>query len=217
MNRNRKQYQRSFQVLHLSDDFPERLEARLSEEREGKKMNNSAIHGFGRIAAAIAICAVTLGVGGICYAADVGGIRTKIDLWINGEKTKVEVEAVDNYYSWTDENGQGHGFSGVNMDGNGNEIPMSLDQLAELTNNDCTLRPADGRIMLYYKNLSEDVTDLISADGTLRVHISDPQNPNTYFDFSEITPDGEYSMSNSAAPMGDAAYIEIDASALSAE
>ena len=216
MNQNKKQYQRSFQALHLSDDFQERLTAKLSEEREEKTMNTSAIHGFSRLAAAITICAVTLGVGGICYAADVGGIRTKVELWMNGEKNEVEVEADDTGFSWTDEDGNAHGFGGVALDEEGNEVALSAEELAEHMNNNCDLRAEKGRMMLYYKNISADVTDMIN-DGKLFVHISDPLNRYTYFSFTDIDMKGAYGCSDSDKPEGNAEYIEIDSSGLSTE
>ena len=214
MNKNEERYQRSFNTLHLSDDFPERLEAKVREEREESKM--STFHGFSRIAAAITICAVTFGVGGICYAADVGGIRTKVELWIHGEKAEVEVEANDTGYSWTDENGNEYGFGGMALDDEGNEVPLSAEELAQHMNNDCELRPEKGRMMLYYKNVSADVTDMIE-DGRLYVHISDPLNPYTYFSFMDISANGTYGCSSSDKPEGNAEYTEIDATGLSTD
>ena len=50
MNKNTERYQRSFQKLHLSEDFPERVEAQLGKERKDKDMKIST---FARAAAAI--------------------------------------------------------------------------------------------------------------------------------------------------------------------
>ena len=60
---------------------------RLGDEGEKAQMNKKTVFkGFSRMAAAIVVACLVLGAGGICYAADVGGIRTKLDLWLNGEK-----------------------------------------------------------------------------------------------------------------------------------
>ena len=91
--KNREDYKRSFNKLHLSDDFRERLDERLDEERKGKNMFNTSVHGISKIAAAIALSVITLGSAGICYASDLGGIRTKVELWLNGSKQVVELEA----------------------------------------------------------------------------------------------------------------------------
>ena len=217
MNKNEENYKRSFNALHLSEDFPERLEARLNDEREDKKMNSNTLHGFSRIAAAIAACAVTLGVGGVCYAADLGGIRTKVELWMNGEKTEVELEQDGMGYSWTDEYGENHGFGGMVLEEGGKEIPMTAEELAGQMNNEAVLRDKDGRLNLYYKNLCVDVTDMIGSDGTLYIHINDPVNPYTYFNYSEIDPKGAYHCSSWDRPEAGAEYIEIDASELESD
>lgn len=217
MNKNEKDYKRSFSRLHLPEDFPERLEARLNDEREDNKMNSDTFHGFSRIAAAITACAVTLGVGGVCYAADLGGIRTKVELWMNGEKTEVEVEADGMGYTWTGDDGEVHGFGGVAMDDSGNKTALTAEELAAAWNTGCDLRAEDGRFTLSYKNLSYDVTDMINEDGTLRVHIADPINPNTYFGFEDITPDGTYGAYTNDRPEEGAVYIELDAAGLSDE
>ena len=217
MNKDQERYQKSFQKLHLSEDFRERLDARLEKEREDKEMKKTTFLGLTRAAAAVAVCTAVFGVGGICYAADVGGIRTKIEIWRYGEKSEVEVEADGMGYTWTDENGETGGFGGVIMDENGNDVVMSAEELAEHMNNDCTLRMKDGRMILYYKNLREDVTDRISSEGTLHVHINDPLNPYTYFNFEEVTPDGSYHCSSWDKPEDGAVYIELDAAELSNE
>ena len=217
MNKNEKNYKRSFNTLHLSEDFPERLEARLNDEREENKMNSNTLHGFSRIAAAITACAVTLGVGGVCYAADLGGIRTKVELWMNGEKTEIEVEEDGMGYTWTDENGEEHCFGGVAMDGFGNEVALTAEELAAAWNTGCDLKAEDGRFTLSYKNLSYDVTDMVTEDGTLRVHIEDPLNPYTYFGFEDINPDGTYGAYSLDVPEEGAVYIELDATGLDTE
>ena len=124
MNKDQERYQKSFQKLHLSEDFRERLDARLEKEREDKKMKKTTFLGLTRAAAAVAVCTAVFGVGGICYAADVGGIRTKIEIWRYGEKSEVEVEADGMGYTWTDENGENGGFGGVIMDENGNDVKI---------------------------------------------------------------------------------------------
>lgn len=215
MNKNEERYVRSFSALHLSDDFSERLDKRLSEEKRGSEMENViSFRNFNRVAAAVAICAVTLSVSGVCYAADLGGIRTRIGLWINGVKNEVEIDQDGMGFTWTDETGEDHGFGGISLDEDGNEIPMSAEELAGYMNNECTLRPQEGRVELYYKNLSVDVTDMISGDGTLNVHIDDPLNPNTYFSFSDITPEGSYGCSSRNEPEDGVEYTELDASEL---
>ena len=208
---NEERYKKSFDNLHLSGDFSSRLSESLEKEREDKKVVN--LFSAGKIAAAVAIC--TLACGTACYAADVGGIRTNFNLWINGSNHEIEVQDDGNGgYTYYDEDGNEYGFGGVSYGPFGEETPLSAEELVGFMNNDGTLEfTDDGRIIFHYRNISEDVTDLIE-DGELYIHLEDPSNPFTYFDFSEIVPNGGYSCSTDSKAGSHKDYHEIDASEL---
>ena len=208
---NSERYQASFDKLHLSDDFRMRLAQNLEKEREDSKVNNIRAFSIGRIAAIAAV--FTLACGSVCYAADLGGIRTTISLWIHGEKESVEVQDMgDGAFAWTDENGENHGFGGYSYT-EGEEIKsMSAEDMSAYMNNSAELEFKEDRILFHYHNLTEDVTDRISPDKKLYVHVEDPANPNTYFGFSEIG-QGTYSMECTDRPT-DADYYEADATGL---
>ncbi len=208
---NEERYRKSFDNLHLSGDFSSRLSESLEKGREDKKVVN--LFSAGKIAAAIAICSLACGTA--CYAADVGGIRTNFNIWINGTNHDIEVQDDGNGgYSYTDENGHEYGFGGVSYGPGGEEVPMSAEELVGLMNNDGTLEfTEDGKVIFHYRNLSEDVTDRIE-DGELHVHLEDPSNPYTYFDFSEIIPNGSYSLETGDSKKMFKDYVEVDASDL---
>ncbi len=208
-DKNRENYQRSFNKLHLSDDFRERLDERLEEDRKGKIMFKS-VHGISKIAAAIAISVITVGSAGFCYASDLGGIRTKMEMWLNGSKQTVEIEEEgDGAYKLIDENGMERGFGGVVIDENGNSTAMGAEELAEHMNNECFLETGDdGRVTFIYKNLKVDVTDDIDENGNLHVHIDDPNNAFTYFDISEFDGQGYHSSADKNPAKG-VTYIEL--------
>ena len=214
MNKNTERYQRSFQKLHLSEDFPERVEERLGKERKDEKMKIST---FARAAAAIGACVVTLGAGGLCYAADVCGIRTQVGVWLNGQKVTVEADSEERGpFNWEDATGNSVGYGCMTYDEDGNEVWMNAEELAEVVNNDPSLRKAGDRAILYYKNLSFDVTDQIREDGTMYVHIEDPLNPYTYINFDEIAED-HYSGWTDSVPEEGVEYFELDAAGLTPE
>ena len=210
---NKDRYQNAFGKLHLSEDFREKCKT-PEESGKGKIMNFRAIHGISRAAAAaVTIATIALGSAGVCYANDVGGIRTQISLWVNGEKQEVEVQETDEgYYAVYDENGEETiGFGGVSYDEFGNEIPMSAEELAGLMNNECCLCfTDDGRVMFYYKNLVEDVTDLIDEKGRLYIHVDDPANPYTYFNITDIEMNGGYSTESGKKGSFGKDYYEVD-------
>lgn len=213
MNRtNTERYKDSFSNLHLSEDFGARLEKRLEKEREENKVNNIRIFGIGRIAAAVAV--ITLACGSVCYAADLGGIRTNIQLWINGKSENIEVTDMgDGSLTWTDKNGENHGFGGYSATDDGELTAMSAKDMASYMNNSAELEFKDDRIIFHYHNISEDVTDMIGSDKKLYVHVDDPVNPNTYFNFEEIGK-GTYSVECSDKAAKDTTYHEADATEL---
>ena len=209
---NSELYKASFDKLHLSGDFEARLAAGLEKEREENKVNNIRVFGLGRVAAAAIV--LTLTCGSVCYAADLGGIRTRLQLWINGLDKNVEVTDMgDGSFVWTDENGENHGFGGVSETEDGRITTMPANDMSELINNSAQLEFKDGRIIFHYHNLSEDVTDKNAGDGSLHVHVNDPANPNTYFDFEEIK-NGTYSVECSPEAKQEVKYHEADATDL---
>ena len=210
---NEEKYIRSFNALHLSDDFQANLDKRLEEEREGRKMNLGTIGNIRRIAAGIAVFAVTMGSFGVCYASDFGGLRTNLKLWLGGEQKEVTVVQNGEYsYDLIDEDGNVSGFGGLTVDGNGGQTAMSAEQLAALQNNSCSLKPENGRYILYYKNISVDVTDQIK-NGKLNIHITDPNNEYTYFRISDINGESYSCEAGRKADWG-VDYTEIDSSSL---
>ena len=217
---NKDRYQRSFNTLHLSEDFREKCR-NPEESGKGKIMNFRAMYGISKLAAAAVLAGtIALGSAGVCYANDIGGIRTRIGMWINGEKQEVEIQQTgDSSYAIYDENGEETmGFGGVSIDAFGNEISMSAEELVGLMNNECHLTfTEDGRLIFTYKNLVEDVTNQTDKKGNLYIHVSDPSNPNTYFDITDIQEDGGYSTYAHSKPTFGKSYYEADSSDLVTE
>ena len=214
---NKEKYQRSFNTLRLSGDFREKCKKTPEESGKGKIMKFRSMYGISRAAAAtIAVCLLVVGSVGVSYAADLGGIRTKLGIWINGTKQDVEVVQVgDGSYTVCDENGEETmGFGGVAIDENGNERPMTVEELAGFMNNDCRLEfTEDGKMIFSYKNLVEDVTDQLDSKGELHIHVDDPANEYTYFNITDID-GGGYSVDSGRKPAFGKKYYEIDSSNL---
>ena len=214
---NKEKYQRSFNTLRLSGDFREKCKKTPEESGKGKIMKFRSMYGISRAAAAaIAVCLLVVGSVGVSYAADLGGIRTKLGIWINGTKQDVEVVQVgDGSYTVCDENGEETmGFGGVAIDENGNERPMTAEELAGFMNNDCRLEfTEDGKMIFSYKNLVEDVTDQLDSRGELHIHVDDPANEYTYFNITDID-GGGYSVDSGRKPSFGKKYYEIDSSNL---
>ena len=214
---NKEKYQRSFNTLHLSEDFREKCKETPEESGKGKIMELRSVCGISRAAAAaIAVCFLVVGSVGVSYAADLGGIRTKFGIWMNGSKQDVEVVQIeDGSYIVRDENGdQNMGFGGVAIDEEGNEVPMTAEELVGYMNNDCHLEiTEDGRYIFSYKNLIEDVTDQLDRKGELHIHVEDPANEYTYFNITDIE-HGGYSVDSGRKPSFGKKYYEVDSSDL---
>ena len=211
---NKEWYQRSFNNLHLSEGFRERLDASV-DERKGKIMEITSVKGISRVAAAvITICALAFGSAGVCYAGDVGGVRTYLKLWLGGTKQTVEVERIDDEaYRMINKDGEERVIGGFYMDDEGNRTALSTEEMAGYINNDMFLEKVDGRMILTYKNLVVDVTDEIDDSGNLYVHIDDPANPNTYFSINNIDGNG-YESQTDSKPASGVDYFEVDSSDL---
>ena len=213
---NKDRYQNTFGKLHLSEDFREKCKT-PEESGKGKIMNFRAIHGISRAAAAaVTIATIALGSAGVCYANDIGGIRTTFNMWLNGSRQEVEVvQTGEGTYVVYDENGEETmGFGGMSYDENGNEVAMSAEELVGYMNNDCRLEVTeDGRYIFSYKNLSEDVTDQVDEKGNLYIHVEDPSNPYTYFNITDIENGGYSTESGKAASFGKT-YYEVDSTGL---
>lgn len=182
---NKEKYKKAFSTLHASDNIS--LEVKMMEERK-------SVYRMKKIAAACAAAAIVFGSMTVAYAADLGGIQQKIKAWIHGEQTEMHVTGDDgkgNYtYTYTDENGetQEFGAGGVAIDDSGNEIPISAEDVLEVTNSEVK-KDADGKIWLYHYAKKIDITDLFGEDGFCRVAV-EYDGETTYYEIDGRAMDG---------------------------
>lgn len=223
MNLNRdemrkKQYKRAFGTLHTSEDFAERLNARLQanenaevitmfDKKQKRKMSKAAI------AASMAVVIAVSGFG-VAYAADAGGIRTTLTVWMHGEQKEVDfTETSPGSYEYTDDEGREHGGGGVAYDMFGRERPLTAEEMAEEISSNIELElHDDGTIWFYQKDIAEDVTDAVKAcdDGTLHIKVRDGAVGYYYYDI-EFDP-GTYevgAISGHGLPERGISYYEV--------
>lgn len=153
----KRRYKKAFSEIHI----PQSVEMDYGMERK-----NSMTNWIQKHAIAFGAALVLLGSGTAAYAADLGGIRTNVQMWINGEQK--EVEAVPNgdggyefYEPGSDTPFAGGG--GVEYDQFGNEHPLSAQDVAE--NMGPNLENRDGRFYLIEKDREWDITDYLNDDG----------------------------------------------------
>lgn len=127
-----------------------------------------------RFAAAAAVFAVVVGLGGSAYAMDIGGIQRTVQVWIHGDQTDASLVIENGSYSldYEDEDGnQVHrGGGGVAINPDGTERPLTEEELLDDINAPEVEYEEDGRVVVYYLNQQLDVTDKF-VDGICYVQL----------------------------------------------
>ena len=125
---NKEKYQRAFGVLHASDDF-------LKEELFMKQTKRFPLR------RALCLCAAVIlvfGLATVCYAADVGGIRRMVQIWVHGDQTDAVLDIQNGSYTLTYEDAQGNtheqGGGGVAIEWDGSERPLTEEEIMEHLN-----------------------------------------------------------------------------------
>lgn len=163
---NKEKYQRAFSVLHASNEF--RTEVQPMRQKTRKTMP--------RLVAVCAAVILVIGMSAVAYAADVGGIQRTIQIWLQGEQTDAVLEIQDGEYSLTYEGADGntHEISGggVAIDDDGQERPLTDEEIMEHLNGPEVDYKEDGSVWVYYMNQALEVTNLFE-DGVCYVQLKD--------------------------------------------
>ena len=165
LQRERETYQRVFSKIQIPE--PVDVETIMKENRRETGMNFWQKH-----AAALGAALVIAGSTGVAYAADLGGIRTTVNVWLHGEHT--QLDAVPNgtggyefYETGRDESIGGGG--GVWIDENGVEHAASAQEVAENLASPVEVRE-DGTVWLSVNEQTWDITDYIQSGKAENFH-----------------------------------------------
>ncbi|WP_276930817.1 hypothetical protein [Faecalibaculum rodentium] len=158
LQRERETYQRVFSKIQIPE--PVDVETIMKENRRETGMNFWQKH-----AAALGAALVIAGSTGVAYAADLGGIRTTVNVWLHGEHT--QLDAVPNGTGGYEfyETGSGEpigGGGGVWIDENGVEHAASAQEVAENLASPVEVRE-DGTVWLSVNDQTWDITDYIQS------------------------------------------------------
>lgn len=155
---NREKYKQAFSALHISDEF----------SLEVNKMKNIRKTYKVRRLVALAACIAVLGTTALAYASDVGGIQRKVQLWMKGEQTNVTINIEPGHYElkYVDKDGKTSQMSGggVVFDENGNERPLTEEELLEEINAPDVEYKEDGSVWVYYFDKKIEITDKFEND-----------------------------------------------------
>lgn len=134
------------------------------------------------MAAAIITGCILIGGTGTAYAKNVGGIQRMVQIWIHGDQTDAVMEvSEDGTYQMTyqDENGQEQKIEGggIAMEANGQERPLTADELLAEQNSPEVEYLNDGSVWVYYRNQKIDITDKFDDRGICFVQVKDEKGP----------------------------------------
>lgn len=209
---NKEKYKRTFDTLASSERF--------SLEVTEMKKENKTKHIYNRIAAAAAAFVLVISASTAAYASDLGGIRTMVSVWINGEHQDAVVTSKDgdNYtFTYKDDAGKNVtiGGSGVTLDENGNKRPMTASEIAEGFGTTEINREDNGKIYLTYKNLKFDITSAMDAGKTKFTFTADGETHYVTVNDTENEGIGSYDLTDDCVgPDGNASSDASDYEAL---
>ncbi len=170
---NKERYKSAFSHIHASGDYCKGV-LTMNKTKAGKFR-------IPKLAVVCLVVCLALGATGICYAANVGGIRQQIQVWIHGDPMDAEITFQgDGTYQLEFQDADGNtvsqGGGGVALDGSGEERPLTEEELMEELDSPDVQYEEDGRAILYYRNQTEDITDLFE-DGVCYIKLLRDEGP----------------------------------------
>ena len=164
---NKQRYQRTFGTLHASDDFLKEVSAmKTTKHFPARRL-------IGLCAAVILI----LGMATAAYAADVGGIQRRVQLWIHGDQTDVVLDIRSGQYTATYEDSEGNshefGGGGVAFKPDGSERPLTEEEILEHLDRPEVEYEDDGTVWVYYRGQKIEITGKFDEDGVCYVQLKD--------------------------------------------
>ena len=131
-----------------------------TENMKGNSVKSRRVIGIILAACLVFTLAVT------AYAADIGGIRRLIQIWLYGEQTTAVLDVQNGQYTLTDEEGSFiRGGGGVAIEPDGSERPLTEEEILEHLDQPELYHKEDGTIWVYYRGQKIEITDRFDADG----------------------------------------------------
>ena len=154
---NKERYQRAFSTLHASEKM-----------MEVRSMENTKKRYVRRTVAVCAAAALVLALAGAAYAADVGGIRHTVQVWLHGDQTDAVLDIQGSEYTltYTDEQGraQERGGGGVAVEADGTERALTEEEIVEQLDTPEVEYGEDGTVTVWWRSKGVDITDKFEND-----------------------------------------------------
>ncbi len=139
-------------------------------------MKNTGRHVVRKIAAVCAAAVLVAALAGIAYAADVGGIRRTVQIWLHGDQTNAVLDIQNGKYTltYTDEQGrpQERGGGGMAIEQDGSVRDLTEGEIVEQLNSPDVEYAADGTAVIWWHGKGLDITDRFE-NGVCYVQLKD--------------------------------------------
>ena len=111
------------------------------------------------------------------YAADIGGIRRIIQIWLYGEQRTAVLNVQDGQYTVTDQEGSFlMGGGGVAFEPDGSERPLTEAEILEHLDHPEVAYLDDGSIWVFYRGQKIEITDRFDKDGFCYLTLQDGED-----------------------------------------
>ena len=148
-----------------ADHAPERT---MNMESKNKAIHPRRIIGLLLAACLIFSLAVT------AYAADIGGIRRIIQIWLHGNQTTAILDIQNGQYTLTDEDGSFiRGGGGVAFEADGSERRLTEEEILEHLDQPDLLYHENGTIWISFRGQELEITDKFDEDGLCHLELRD--------------------------------------------
>lgn len=166
---DRERYKKASDIITPSEGMDI---MRYVEEKEMEK--KKSFRPLRKLAAVCAALVVVLGLGSFAYAADLGGIKHPINVWLHGELTEVTIEQVgEGQFEVTYPDGHKRSTGGMVAEG-GQMRGVNMEEIKDhlLTEVDAT-QDENGKYWIYIRDHKIDITDQIKEKGFAQVKVKD--------------------------------------------
>lgn len=181
---DKERYKRAFSLLRASEhDF-----------MEVASMDHVKVLPVRRLVSLCAAVVFVVAMATVAYAADIGGIQRKVQVWIHGDQTSAVLDVRGKSYtlSYEDENGESRSVAGggVAIGLFGQERPLTEEEVLEYLDSPEVAYLEDGSVWVYYHDQKLEITDKF-VDGVCYVQLQEDDRVL----YLTVTEEGGYTMS----------------------
>lgn len=152
---------------------PEPNAGHAPERTETMENRKKTIH-FRKITGLILAACLVFTLAVTAYAADIGGIRRIIQIWLDGDQTTAVLDVQGGQYTLTDEEGSFiRGGGGVAFEPDGSERPLTEEEILQHLNQPDLQHKEDGTVWVYYHGQKIEITDRFDENGICYLELRD--------------------------------------------